>query len=74
MSQERSWSWRQKDCQIRKLTGVDSHVPVPRGPVVERLAADGTLFAFFGIAHAGRGHLLHVVVQLQLKQEIQFDN
>ena len=49
-------------------------MPVPRGPVVERLAADGTLFAFFGIAHAGRGHLLHVVVQLQLKHEIEFDN
>ena len=50
-----------------ELTGVDAHVPVPRGPVVERLAADGTLFAFFGIAHAGRGDLLHVVVQLQLQ-------
>ena len=42
-------------------------MPVPRGPVVKRLAADGTLFAFFGIAHAGRSHLLHVVVQLQLQ-------
>ena len=49
-------------------------MPVPRGPVVERLAADGTLFAFFGIAHAGRGHLLHVVVQLQLERKLELIN
>ena len=51
-----------------QLTGVDPHVPVPRGPVVERFPADGALLSLFGIAHAGRGHLLHVVVQLQLER------
>lgn len=51
-----------------QLTRVDAHVPVPRGPVIECLATDRTLFSLFGIAHAGRGHLLHVVIQLQLQK------
>jgi hypothetical protein len=51
----------------KQITGVDSHVSVPRGPVVERLSADGTLLPLLRVPHAGRGHLLHVVIKLQLK-------
>jgi len=45
---------------------VNAHVPVPGGPVVQGLAADGALLPLLGVAHAGRLQLLHVVVQLHL--------
>jgi hypothetical protein len=52
-----------------QLTGVDPHVSVPRGPVVEGLAADGALLPLLRVAHASGRYLLHVVVQLKLLKE-----
>jgi hypothetical protein len=46
-------------------------VSVPRGPVVESLAADGALLPLLRVAHAGGRYLLHVVVQLKLLKEKQ---
>ena len=45
---------------------MNAHVAIPSGPVVKRLATDGTLLAFLRIAHTRRLQLLHVVVQLHL--------
>ena len=45
---------------------MNAHVAIPSGPVVKRLAADGTLLALLGIAHTRRLQLLHVVVELHL--------
>lgn len=42
-----------KAAWVRLFTGMDSHVPIPRGPVIERLAANGTFFALLGVAHPG---------------------
>ena len=46
---------------------MNAHVAIPSGPVVKRLATDGTLLAFLRIAHTRRLQLLHVVVQLHLR-------
>ena len=46
---------------------MNAHVAIPSGPVVKRLATDGTLLAFLRIAHSRRLQLLHVVVQLHLR-------
>ena len=42
---------------------------VPGRSVVESLSANRTFLPFLRVAHAGRGNLLHVVVQLELKCE-----
>ena len=48
------------------LTRVDSHMAIPCRPIVQSFAANRTLLAFFGIAHACWSYFLHVVVQLKL--------
>ena len=45
---------------------MNTHVPVPRGSVVQSLPADRTLLSFLRIAHPCSLQLLHVVVQLHL--------
>ena len=46
---------------------MNAHVAIPSGPVVKRLATDGTLLALLRVAHPRRLQLLHVVVQLHLR-------
>jgi len=48
------------------LTCMYPHVPVPSGSIVQGFSTNWALFPFFGIAHSGRCHFLHVVIQLQV--------
>ena len=56
------------------LTRVDSHMSIPCRSIVQRFAANWTLLAFFGIAHARRSYFLHVVVQLQLLKKVKINH
>jgi len=53
--------------RVRLFSCMNAHVAIPSGPVVKRLATDGTLLALLRIAHTRRLQLLHVVVQLHLR-------
>ncbi len=57
---------------ISMLTRVDSHVAIPSRSIVQRFTANWALLPLFGIAHARRCNLLHVIIQLKLlKRKIQ---
>ena len=65
---------RPKNFQHLSLTRVDSHMSIPCRSIVQRFAANWTLLAFFGIAHARRSYFLHVVVQLQLLKKVKISH